>query len=583
MKINLKLLIFAVILTITSAQNEGDGCGIPGGICGTKADDKYVTFYLNEALNEVNLGEEPDYVVKRIVSASTQVVAGIYYRIKAELKVGETDVICDFDIVEQSWVPKGRDVTIKCDNMKLYKFNQEPLKEELKSRKRRQVGGSSEVSVDDELANKLLTEHISRLDTGSEKPLEVVKIEKITKQVVAGLKYRITGLFKIGDDEKACTVVIWHRAWVKTEDGTQLDADCAEGLTLKTKSRARRSAHHHHRPLHDRDHHHERHHHESATEELKEVKAEYLFDEFVKKYNRRYVSDNEHSLRMRIFKRNLHKIEMLNKHEQGTAKYGITEFADMTEKEYLRKTGLLGKRRNQNDLDNPIAHIPDIQDIPTEFDWRDKGAVTDVKNQGNCGSCWSFSVTGNIEGLHAIKTGKLEAYSEQELLDCDTTDNACNGGYMDDAFKSIEKIGGLELEDEYPYMAKKQKKCQFNQTLSHVKVKGVVDLPKDEAAMQKFLVSTGPISIGINANAMQFYRGGVSHPWKVLCSKKNLDHGVLIVGYGIKEYPMFNKTLPYWTIKNSWGRKWGEQGYYRVYRGDNTCGVSEMASSAVLE
>lgn len=86
----------------------------------------------------------------------------------------------------------------------------------------------------------------------------------------------------------------------------------------------------------------------------------------------------------------------------------------------------------------------------------------------------SFSVTGNIEGLHAIKTGKLEAYSEQELLDCDHTDNACSGGYMDDAFKAIEKIGGLELESEYPYKAKKQKKCMYNQTLSHVKVKGVV-------------------------------------------------------------------------------------------------------------
>jgi cathepsin F len=177
-----------------------------------------------------------------------------------------------------------------------------------------------------------------------------------------------------------------------------------------------------------------------------------------------------------------------------------------------------------------------------------------VKNQGNCGSCWSFSVTGNVEGLHAIKTGKLEAYSEQELLDCDTKDNACNGGLMDDAFKAIEQLGGLELEQDYPYLAKKQKKCEFNATKVHVKVKGVVDMPKgDEVAMQKYLVANGPISIGINAAAMQFYRGGVSHPWKILCRKSDLDHGVLLVGYGKKEYPLFNKTLPYWTIKNSWG------------------------------
>jgi cathepsin F len=162
---------------------------------------------------------------------------------------------------------------------------------------------------------------------------------------------------------------------------------------------------------------------------MEETKHEIMFKHFEKKFERKYLNDFERSERMKIFKKNMHLIDLLNKNEMGTAKYGINEFADLTQKEYLRKTGLMPPKESENILRNPIADIPDVP-LPEEFDWRDKGAITAVKNQGNCGSCWSFSVTGNIEGLHAIKTGKLEAYSEQELLDCDTTDNACNGGYM---------------------------------------------------------------------------------------------------------------------------------------------------------
>ncbi|KAG5674436.1 hypothetical protein PVAND_004407 [Polypedilum vanderplanki] len=571
--------------------------GVPGGISPVENFED-VKIYVQEAIDEINDNEDPDYILKHIVEATQQVVAGMSYKIKAVFSRDGSDIECDFDVWEQAWIKDGRKVSVSCKNDKKYKLTQSPSNQRVKrdNTLERVLGLPSNTDDHDDLI-KILSEHLKRLDTGSDAQFELVKLEKVTQQVVAGIKYKATGIFKIGNEEKKCVIDVWHRSWIKGDEGTQLSADCDKGATtFKTKSsRKRRSVHHHTHNRHNRqsvsdhfdDHHHhtDRHHHQySATEEMKEIKSEILFNNFITKYNRKYANELEHKMRMRIFKKNLHKIEMLNKHEQGTAKYGITEFADLTEKEYLHKTGLRVRERHENELENPIAHIPEVEDLPTEFDWRDKSAVTSVKNQGNCGSCWSFSVTGNIEGLHAIKTGKLEAYSEQELLDCDTTDNACNGGYMDDAFKAIEKIGGLELEDEYPYQARKQKKCLFNATMSHVKVKGVVDLPKgDEIAMQKFLVSTGPISIGINANAMQFYRGGVSHPWKVLCRKSNLDHGVLIVGYGIKEYPMFNKTLPYWTIKNSWGPKWGEQGYYRVYRGDNSCGVAEMASSAVLE
>lgn len=520
--------------------------------------------------------------VKQILEATSQVVSGRLVKIKALLKLGDNDVTCLFEVWEQSWIPDGRKVKVECDNQKKYALTQNPVsqREKLRSKRDTRVGAPSDVNNDDKAVVELLTTHLKRLDTGGEDVFELVSIEKVTKQVVAGLKYVIKGSFRVGkEDPKDCSIEIWTRPWIEGNEGTEIKAECADGVRLKTK-RTKRSLRQPMPGRHDKFH-------SKETSEMKahELKSDVLFENFMVKYHRRYSNELEHKMRLRIFKKNLHKIDMLNKHEQGTAKYAITSFADHTEKEYLQKTGLV-LRDHGNELRNPIADIPDIEieDLPTEFDWTAKGAVTSVKNQGNCGSCWSFSVTGNVEGLHAIKSGKLEAYSEQELLDCDTTDNACNGGYMDDAFKAIEKLGGLELEEEYPYKAKKQKKCLFNSTLSHVKVKGVVDMPKgDEIAIQKYLVTNGPISIGINAAAMQFYRGGVSHPWKILCRKSDLDHGVLLVGYGIKSYPMFNKTLPYWKIKNSWGPKWGEQGYYRIYRGDNSCGMAEMASSAVLE
>ncbi|XP_005184486.2 putative cysteine proteinase CG12163 isoform X1 [Musca domestica] len=424
------------------------------------------------------------------------------------------------------------------------------------------LGGST--ALDFDKAEKILTKSLNKIATGEGPAYRISKIHSAEKQTVAGTLTKIDAdLIGADGEEERCLVEIWTRAWLA--DGNEVTIKCPKKDVVKR--RHSRSVEYAEKKLHKKSNHHNLN------------KVEHLFSKFQVKYKRHYHTTMERQMRMRIFKQNLKIIQELNANEMGSAKYGITEFADLTSTEYKQRTGLW-QRDPVKSAATPKAEIPNI-DLPKEFDWREKGVISPVKNQGNCGSCWAFSVTGNVEGLHAVKTGKLEEYSEQELLDCDTTDSACNGGLPDNAYEAIERIGGLELESEYPYHARKEQ-CHFNKAKVHVRVKGHVDLPKNETAMAQWLIANGPISIGINANAMQFYRGGVSHPWRPLCSHSNLDHGVLIVGYGVSDYPMFKKTLPYWIVKNSWGSKWGEQGYYRVYRGDNTCGVSEMASSAVL-
>ncbi|XP_042910220.1 cathepsin L [Parasteatoda tepidariorum] len=305
-----------------------------------------------------------------------------------------------------------------------------------------------------------------------------------------------------------------------------------------------------------------------------------LFDDFIARHGKEYKDEREKMGRFKVFQENLKKIKFLNDHEKGTARYGLTHFADWTGEEFKRNA--LGLRPDLMDANEmpPSAEIPKIS-IPDSFDWRDKKIITEVKNQQQCGSCWAFSTTGNIEGQWALKKKALVSLSEQELVDCDKVDQGCNGGLQTNAYKEIIRLGGLEQEQDYPYEAEGEK-CEFSKSKVKVYINGSVTISSNETEMAQWLVQNGPIAIGINANAMQFYYGGISHPWKFLCDPSNLDHGVLIVGYGVHTYPIFKKTLPFWIIKNSWGASWGEQGYYRVYRGDGTCGLNLMASSAVV-
>ncbi|XP_065188606.1 cathepsin L-like [Sycon ciliatum] len=298
------------------------------------------------------------------------------------------------------------------------------------------------------------------------------------------------------------------------------------------------------------------------------------FQSFLKSYKPDYCNNAaEISRRADIFQANMGRIKKLQQNEKGSAKYGVTQFADLTEQEFLARYAQSTPMKPSTTMRK--APLMDVKDTPTSFDWREHNAVTAVKNQGGCGSCWAFSTTGNIEGQWAIKKGKLVSLSEQELVDCDKVDHGCKGGLPSDAYKQIMKLGGLTTEQQYPYTGR-DGSCHFNPSTEAVNINGSIALPQDEEQLAAWLAANGPISIGINAGPMQFYFGGISHPWKLFCNPDHLDHGVLLVGYGVKD------GEPYWIVKNSWGATWGEEGYYLVYRGAGVCGLNRMATSSVV-
>lgn len=297
-------------------------------------------------------------------------------------------------------------------------------------------------------------------------------------------------------------------------------------------------------------------------------------------YNKKYDSQFEYVRRM-IWESNLKYIQKHNiEYDMGKHSYslGMNEFGDLTQEEF--KSYYLGVKTqfNANRTGSTFMSSMSQKNLPDSVDWRTKGYVTPVKNQGQCGSCWSFSTTGSLEGQYFRKNGKLVSFSEQQLVDCSANfgNNGCNGGLMDNAFKYLEQQG-LETEQDYPYTAR-DGRCHIDQSKTVTEVTGFVDIPQtDEDKLKEAVANNGPVSVAIDAShpSFQFYRHGVYDERK--CSPTQLDHGVLVVGYGSEDGNDF------WLVKNSWGPTWGKEGYIQMSRNrDNQCGIATAASYPLL-
>uniref|UniRef100_A0A3B4UWV3 Cathepsin L.1 n=2 Tax=Seriola dumerili TaxID=41447 RepID=A0A3B4UWV3_SERDU len=299
------------------------------------------------------------------------------------------------------------------------------------------------------------------------------------------------------------------------------------------------------------------------------------------KFGRSYHSPSEEAQRKQIWLNNRRLVLVHNiMADQGIKSYrlGMTYFADMDNEEYKRliSQGCLGIfNASMPRHGSAFLLLPEVTDLPSSVDWRDKGYVTDVKDQKQCGSCWAFSTTGSLEGQNFRKTGKLVSLSEQQLVDCsgDYGNMGCMGGLMDNAFRYIKANGGIDTEDSYPYEAE-DGECRFNPATIGAKCTGYVDVKQgDEDALKEAVATIGPVSVGIDASqsSFQLYESGVYDEPE--CSSTELDHGVLAVGYGSEN------GQDYWLVKNSWGLQWGDKGYIMMTRNKhNQCGIATAAS-----
>ena len=306
------------------------------------------------------------------------------------------------------------------------------------------------------------------------------------------------------------------------------------------------------------------------------------FQKFITKYNKKYSSVNEFLARYQVFKSNA--VQALSA-EKSTFSTGITKFSDMTQQEFART--YLNLNYDALAVANfEPTYVKVTNAAPSSYDWRNQGRVSAIKDQASCGSCWAFSTVANLEGLYYAKKGVMKTFSEQMLVDCDTQDSGCNGGLMQYAFNWIKSNGGIMYDSDYPYVGTEQT-CKSDKTkYADFKVTGYKKLGSswstwscvDEDEVKEFLYETGPLAIALNADYLSAYTGGIVDYTSSKCPSSGINHAVTLVGYGTDS----SSSMDYWIVKNSWGKDWGESGYFRIRRGNGTCGINCYVTTATV-
>uniref|UniRef100_A0AC11CAI5 Cathepsin W n=1 Tax=Ovis aries TaxID=9940 RepID=A0AC11CAI5_SHEEP len=304
-------------------------------------------------------------------------------------------------------------------------------------------------------------------------------------------------------------------------------------------------------------------------QELKEV-----FRLFQMQYNRSYPNPAEHARRLDIFAQNLAKAQRLQEEDLGTAEFGVTQFSDLTEEEFVQ---LYGSRVAGEALgvSRKVGSEEWGESQPPTCDWRNKpNTISPVRNQRHCNCCWAMAAAGNIEALWAIKFNRSVEVSVQQLLDCDRCGNGCKGGFVWDAFLTVLKNRGLASETDYPFDGSgKTHRCLAEKHKKVAWIQDFIMLQACEQSIARHLATQGPITVTINVKLLQQYQKGVIKATPTTCDPRHVDHSVLLVGFGktksvegrqgkaasFRSYTRPRRSMAYWTLKNSWGPHWGEE------------------------